>query len=953
MLVHCIGGDYSLVSTKEDFNTNTGIYLTMAKCAGNPDFCVLETGMSALRTSHGSISKWIRPHICVITDVRIGRTAYYKAKVCEGMPPGGAAVLNGGMTQFDYVRAEVVKYGARPVSYGLDPSCDAHISLLERSGQWTKIRAAVLGEEIHYVLPLTGKTVLLDSLAALTVMKLSGLNIQAMSKKLSGYPADDCISAVVRIKVPGGDAVLLDACHDGETSSNLAVALEILNEEAGRDPDGGRKIAVLGDAEDKRAALLPASGIDAVFGYGEGFRDMTANAYTDADSLADAVYGYINGGDCLLVKGSRADDGMRKVIAAVTSGDGADAGHNADADVDADGLDIEFLMRDRAPWYDADATEAVYEREAAGEIQTPAYGVYSLDKMVMLQSGGVDKEINEGLGGVLLLNYMLQLLCEKKITLADETVIQNWAPEDRNRRNAIGLEFKERVSTGLLLEALVVANAPDAIMALTDLVHRIVKRPVRQNLNEMARRLGLSAGVFKNVTGRDDGRVKQSFFLEDLFKISMELFSQPLDGLKLLRTVFTVYKGKAFETDSVLHAADDVIYYYCFGDLLYHAIALARMGEERVCVCVCGARTPYERDAAVCKTLFSNQRKISVVFEPVWRPVGENQSAGVVTVAGNTYFGDGNGYSLEEADVFLSEDSFNIVNFEAALTKLKTSPFQRYLDHVFRDDPKRAAAEMKAHHIHGVMLANGHSMDYGGAGCRQTLKTLRGEQILAAGAGQNASEAERPLFLTAGGCQILFFNVCAFDATGHYLRRQYAMGANPGAACLSDSYRGLLRSYRGQYPDAFIIVSPHWSRGFSDRPDEMRRLAAQVIAAGADCVIGHGAHEVSGFEMIHGKLVLYSLGDFLFNHDTDTSGEICGYVARLRFADDSVEVRIYPIAARDANGRLRPHPVEPEEFQKLAQRFQIPSVMGRTDEKGRYFAVKVSQPQYRADSKDS
>jgi UDP-N-acetylmuramyl pentapeptide synthase len=953
MLVYCVGGDYSLVCTKEDFNTDTGIYLAMAKCVGNPDFCVLEVGMSALRMSGGSISNWIKPHICVITDVKIGRNAFYKTKVCEGMEPGGVAVLNSGMTQFGYVRAEVVKYGAKPVSYGMDPSNDSYAVSLERTGQFMKIKAVVLGEELRYALPLTSKTVLLDSLAVLTVMKLSGLDIQALSEKLSGYPSNDCISRAARIKVPGGRVTLLDDCYEGRASSSLSTALEILNEEAGKNSGEGRKIAVFGGAGDleeaRPAELLAASGMDILFGYGEDFQSlsdrlpkgMAMNVYTDAESLAGAVCEYIRGRDCLLLRGPRADAGLSKVLDAVASiADGMDGAAGGDGAAGADGgAGMELL-----------ASEPRYGAEAVEEIQTPAYSVYSLDKMVMLQSGGVDRRIDEGLGSVLLLNFVLQLLCEKRIALADETVIQNRAPEDRNQRNSIGLEFQDQVSAGQLLEALVVLNAPDAILALGDFLNQALKRPLRQSLNEMARRLKLSSDVFKNITGRKDSRVEQGFFLEDLFKIAVEIFSLPMEGLKLLKTVFTVYRGRSFESASVLHGADDVMYYYCFGDQSYHAAALAKIGEERVCVCVCGARTPYERDAAVCRILFANQKKISVVSEPVWRPVGDSQERGVVTVAGNTYFGDGTDPLPEEADAFLSEGDFNIINFEAVLTRLKTSPFQRYLERVHREDPKRAAAELKACHVHGVMLANGHSMDYGGNGCRQTLRIFRAEQILTVGSGRNVNEAEKPLFLMAGGCRVIFFNVCVFEETRRW---QYALGASPGAACLSDSYRAALRDYRSQYPDAFIIVSPHWGSGFLDRMDEARRIAAQLVADGADCVVGHGAHEISGFETVRGKFVLYSLGDFVFNHDTGTDGQSYGCVAKLCFSDDSVEVRVYPIAVRGESGRLRPHPVEVKDFQSVAQMFQIPSSLGKMDERGYYFSIQIPRVKYHADSKDS
>jgi len=45
-------------------------------------------------------------------------------------------------------------------------------------------------------------------------------------------------------------------------------------------------------------------------------------------------------------------------------------------------------------------------------------------------------------------------------------------------------------------------------------------------------------------------------------------------------------------------------------------------------------------------------------------------------------------------------------------------------------------------------------------------------------------------------------------------------------------------------------------------------FAHRCIDAGADVIIGHGPHELQGVECYHGGLILYSIGNFIFQTDT-------------------------------------------------------------------------------------
>ena len=51
-------------------------------------------------------------------------------------------------------------------------------------------------------------------------------------------------------------------------------------------------------------------------------------------------------------------------------------------------------------------------------------------------------------------------------------------------------------------------------------------------------------------------------------------------------------------------------------------------------------------------------------------------------------------------------------------------------------------------------------------------------------------------------------------------------------------------------------------------PKFLETFAHRCIDAGADVIIGHGPHELQGIELYKGKLILYSIGNFIFQTET-------------------------------------------------------------------------------------
>ncbi|MFC1727404.1 CapA family protein [Patescibacteria group bacterium] len=85
-----------------------------------------------------------------------------------------------------------------------------------------------------------------------------------------------------------------------------------------------------------------------------------------------------------------------------------------------------------------------------------------------------------------------------------------------------------------------------------------------------------------------------------------------------------------------------------------------------------------------------------------------------------------------------------------------------------------------------------------------------------------------------------------------------------------------------------IVVSFHWGEEYTEIPNEEQiELAHLVINSGADLVIGHHPHWVQPIEVYQGKLIIYSLGNFIFDQVWSEKTKE-GLVARFIFWENQL-----------------------------------------------------------------
>lgn len=171
-----------------------------------------------------------------------------------------------------------------------------------------------------------------------------------------------------------------------------------------------------------------------------------------------------------------------------------------------------------------------------------------------------------------------------------------------------------------------------------------------------------------------------------------------------------------------------------------------------------------------------------------------------------------------------------------------------------------------------VSLANNHAYDYGETALLDTLDILREAGISYMGAGRDLQEARRPVYYIVNDKKIAFVAATQIERLDH-----------PDTKGATDTSPGVFRCWNGdalletvreaRENSDFVIVFLHWGTENTEEIDwAQEKQAPEVVAAGADLIIGSHPHCLQQISMVNGVPVVYSLGNFWFNSKTLDTG---------------------------------------------------------------------------------
>ena len=223
--------------------------------------------------------------------------------------------------------------------------------------------------------------------------------------------------------------------------------------------------------------------------------------------------------------------------------------------------------------------------------------------------------------------------------------------------------------------------------------------------------------------------------------------------------------------------------------------------------------------------------------------------------------------ALDPIEPVFRQADLSVVNLETAVTT-GGSPTSKAF--VFRA-PATAFAALRGGGIDVASMANNHGLDYGGAGLRDSLAAAKRYRFPVVGIGLNAAQAYRPFRRTINGQRIAVIG--ATQVLDDELMSAWTAGpGKPGLASAKDVPR-LEREVRvARKTSDTVVVFLHWGIELQQCPStEQRTLARQLVAAGADIVVGGHAHRVQGAGRMGKALVGYGLGNFVWYGTSELS----------------------------------------------------------------------------------
>jgi len=237
-------------------------------------------------------------------------------------------------------------------------------------------------------------------------------------------------------------------------------------------------------------------------------------------------------------------------------------------------------------------------------------------------------------------------------------------------------------------------------------------------------------------------------------------------------------------------------------------------------------------------------------------------------------------------DGLFLEDDLTVVNLECAPSAIG-SPLDK--EFVFRCPPE-SLTSLIANGIEVANLGNNHSGDYGKEAMVDGRANLLASGVTPVGAGANADEAGAPALFQIGGWKVAVVGFGGVVGDASWFATDDQAGIRDG-----DDIPSMVAAVESAAAQAdLVVVAIHWGVELdtAPRPEDVERAQA-MIAAGADIIFGHHPHRLQPLDLIDGRLVFWSLGNFVWPNFS-TAGSTTAVARAVVSPDGTIEGCLIP-----------------------------------------------------------
>lgn len=246
-------------------------------------------------------------------------------------------------------------------------------------------------------------------------------------------------------------------------------------------------------------------------------------------------------------------------------------------------------------------------------------------------------------------------------------------------------------------------------------------------------------------------------------------------------------------------------------------------------------------------------------------------------------------------ELFRKQD-FNILNLECPVLSdegkkiIKQGPHLKSNDQIFN--------HLKSLNINVATLANNHILDYGDAGLQSTVAACSKNNIVTTGVGNNLKDAAKNIILEKNGLRIALVNFCENEWS---IAGPNSAGANP-----LDVVENFYQIKQARADADFVLVIIHGGHEYYNLPSPRMVQQYRFFAEqGADAVIGHHTHCISGMEIHNNIPIFYGLGNMLFTTKSEQPGWHTGLTLQVKLEkNEPLKWQLIPIKQESTSYEL-------------------------------------------------
>ena len=254
-----------------------------------------------------------------------------KGEIFQGLEPGGTAVIPFDSPHRDRLIGHAKPYAANILTFGSGEGADVRALDAIPSANGTMVTARLPEAELAFTLSQPGAHWVSNALAVLAAVDALGGDLAAAGLALADFGGLEGRGAHHRIRIGGGEALVIDESYNANPTS-MAATLEVLGNAA-----AARRIVVLGamrelgqDSDALHAGLagpVLAANVDYALLVGSGMEPLAkalegkidSAHWPDASSAGESLQKLIRPGDAILIKGSNAI-GLGRIVTTLTGG---------------------------------------------------------------------------------------------------------------------------------------------------------------------------------------------------------------------------------------------------------------------------------------------------------------------------------------------------------------------------------------------------------------------------------------------------------------------------------------------------------------------------------------------------------------------------------------------------------------------------------------------------------